>query len=374
MLGPKKSYVDIIDGHLLAKQDDHNKKPRGKSPLRPSSAGQCTRRLGFEYAEFKNGIAPVAEERDASVIRLLDLGGSIEYNVIRMFKDCKAFEVKYTQQCLTFVDKPGIFVEGSNDLCLWSPETRGCLDVKSKGNKFSSWSKSAWDDMDEKLAKMRSVRPIGEGGTGWWAEDLEAFLEELNDAFFADNFLQLNLYCTNDFMVRRGVDHGSILQYSKNDSRMREVRFKPSQKLADEVIGKFERVHSVVTETNDPMQLQRDHYMGSTKCAFCPYNVQCWEKSKAEIKKAFFDNFPPKKWPKDTNRMPGEVARQLEELYDDYKVAVESSKNKEAVEAEICDILQEAGCDKVRFENGDIYDVKLLKSPRPHLELRRGKL
>ena len=143
---------------------------------------------------------------------------------ISFLKQCDLFQVKYQQQTLGFFNiesgdaKIDQFIEGSNDLCIISKQHgwNAVVDVKSKGDKFSSSYKSKWAEDDAKYSSMKTVTVIGK--SAYWVEDLEAFLEELNDPFFSANFLQLNLYANSSFMLERRIDHGVILQYSKNNS------------------------------------------------------------------------------------------------------------------------------------------------------------
>lgn len=369
-LGPPKGYTDILDEALLAKQREELAGPRKYSPLRPSAAGKCARALAHEYAQFKGLEEHAGEVKQPNIIRLLNLGHSIEWNFLNTWRDVvKDFPLKYKQQVLSFFKLPsGAFIEGSLDMVLWSPEHKAIGDVKSKGDKFSSYQDSQWNEIDEKLRSMKSVDTISD--TAYWVEDLPAFLEELNDPFFSDNFVQLNMYANSDFIIDRGIDHAFILQYNKNNSKIREVRFKPSRDVYDYVVNKFTEVDNAITLHGDPTLVDKEANLGDFRCAYCPFNQKCWNH---DAKRAFFDTLPKKSWPKDTNRLPVEVARQLEEIYDEYSKADAASKTREALEAELCGLLDEAQVYKVRFADGNVYDVKYLKSPKPHFELRRGK-
>ncbi len=289
LLGPSCGYTDLIDENLISKYEQETSKPPQWNPLRPSASGYCARRLAYDYKEFKEGkrlFSP--EERTPETLRLLRLGNSIEFHVLSYLRDIEYFQVKYTQQSLDFGRiSPDQILEGSTDLVIYSPEHRVISDVKSKKDKFKQPKKTDWDATNTKLKKMESVQQISE--TAFWIEELPTFLNELNDPFLADNFLQLNLYSMNPFIQDRGIDHAFVYQYNKNDSRHRELRFKPSRELYEYVIEKFKKVAANQIETADPEKINREFDLGSIRCAFCARAKECWPDDDA--KQAFFKTF-----------------------------------------------------------------------------------
>lgn len=379
VLGPDIGYVDILN-HLT---EERIKKERAegtdvsKTPLRPSAAGQCTRELAYALMEY-HGLANyekelITPEQD----RIFKMGYAVEEHIIRemrqAFKDL--FQIKYTQQSLSFahlkaVNNPGLsqFLEGSTDLILWSEQHRCIADIKSKKVKYSSYRNDDWIEFSDKMRRMKTVKKLTD--LTFWVEDLEAFLKELDSPFFAANFLQLNLYALNPFIVERGIDHAAIIQYDKNSSRLREVRFKPSQKLYDYVIFKMQAALDAV-DHNEPERAEKEFKLGSIKCAFCNFKKQCW--SESDPLKAFFKSMPSKDWPKDTSRL-GDVGNVLEDLYVEYKEAASVSESLYKKEDEILSIMLDEKISKVRFLDGEVYEVKYLKSPKEHYELRRSKV
>jgi hypothetical protein len=221
------------------------------------------------------------ELKTPSVHRLLDLGSSIEYHTIRQFEKIRdLFSVKYKQQTLSFRrfeaqnPKHSHLLEGSLDMVFWSKDHRGVADVKSKNDRYDFRSrKMKWDSTTEQLSSMSTVEVFGTDA--YWVDNLPAFLDELNDPFFAGNFLQLNLYALNPFLVERGINHASVIQYNKNDSRMREVRFRPSVELYEKTLTKYGNVIAAVDAQSDE-SASRDFPEGSFKCRYCPFQVQCW--------------------------------------------------------------------------------------------------
>lgn len=379
MLGPDVGYVDVLN-HLTeeaSKKAAEEGKYFNKTPLRPSAAGKCTRELAYELMEFHKLASYPKEAQKAELTRLFDLGHSIEYHLLKQMQQYmgEIFQVRYKQQSLSFakldaVSHPDMsqWLEGSIDLVLWSEKFKCVADVKSKKVKYSSYRADDWEEYNDKLQMMRSTKEISK--SAFWVEDLEAFLLELNDAFFAANFLQLNLYACNPFLKERGIDHAAIFQYAKNDSRLREIRFKPSQKVHDMIVAKMQTALNAVDQL-DLELAPKDFNIGSIKCAFCNYKKNCWPEDDAL--KLFFKTLPAKRWPKDTSRLDL-VGEELEALYDGYKIAVAASDSVGTFEEAILNVCSKHKIDKLRFSDGAIYEVKLLKSPREHLELRKSKL
>lgn len=382
ILGPAVGYVELLDASLTSKSKKDSTATRTSSPLRPSSAGQCARRLAYEFGEYRGLTQPNGEVRDAATARLLELGNSVEYHVIKLFQnldmsalrtlipDLEVFKVSYKQQCVTITPlSDGSIVEGSLDLCFVSNKFKGILDVKSKKDKFSSWSSSNWSETGEKLAKMKSVEMVND--SFYWIADLPAFLDELKDPFLADNFYQLNLYATTDFIKERKFDHAAVLQYNKNDSRMRELRFKPSDEIAQYVKDKFAIVQESVDQRQDPESAPREAQLGSIRCAFCPFSRRCWGDA-SQARQEYFDTFPNRKWPRDTDRLP--IGQTIERLFESFTRAEKDAALAKEIEADICSLLDENKVQKIRLQDQSIWELKLLKSPKPHFELRRGKM
>jgi hypothetical protein len=374
ILGPATGYVDMLDEATVAAAKAEQAAPRKFNPLRPSSAGKCTRELAYEYMEFTGRASYPKEDTTANQQRIFGLGHYIETHGLNEFKKhVPGFEQKYKQQILEFFrleakNHPELShtVEGSLDTCFWSPSTRGVADFKSKKDKYSSYFSSNWDETTNKLRKMATVTTVSD--TFFWVEDLPTFLRELNDVWFEMNFVQLNGYACTPFLQSRGVDHASIIQYNKNDSRMREVRFKPSMVMYEALRKKFQTAVDAV-DASDPTLAPRDHALGSMKCRFCPFKTECWEGKDA--KKAFFDTMPKKSWPTDTSRL-GDYGKQLDTLIESYE-GRQTEGERKATEGDILKIMTAVETQKVRAANGSVYESKYLKSPYPRFELRKSK-
>ncbi len=370
LLGPPVSYLDILDAAIIANKEKERASGQKYNPLRPSAAGKCARALAYEYNEFKGNASYPQEEVNPDLERLFSLGHAVEANMIQMFRRAEVFSVKYCQQALTFLKlSENEIIEGSNDLVLYFGEHRCLADWKTKGVKFSSYRESSWDEQADTLRSLESVQTINE--RLFWIDDLDAFIEECPDESLRDNALQINLYCLHEFMQDRKIDHGAIFMYQKNKSVLREIRFKPSLKARDYVLNKFKSVADAINSGQGPEVVEKEAVLGSFKCAFCRFKDQCWPE--ADTKKAFFKTLPEKHWARDTNRL-GEIGEKLEELYTQLAGIDHRIGQRAQIEEKICMILNSAKVNKVKFSDGSIYEMKFLKSPRPHYELRRSKV
>lgn len=371
LLGPKQGIVDQLDQAMLAAKAAENAKGRTMMPLRPSSSGYCTRELGYQLMEYRGKSPLVVDDTSAETLRIFSLGHSVEYHVLQHLAQVKSFQIKYKQQVLHFFTLPsGEHIEGSLDLTIFSADGRGIGDVKSKKDKFSSSHKTNWDETGEAYANMQSVKQVSD--TFYWIDDLDAFLLELKDPWFAQNFWQLNLYANAEFIKQRGIDYAFILQYNKADSRMREFRFRPSSALFERTKLKFLSIAEAVDEHSDPDRLPRDAVVGSGKCAYCPYAAKC--RPGIDTKEAFFETFPAKEWPVDCSRLPISARTEAEALYKQLRECDELDVVREQLEGSLCELLNNHKIQKVRFADGAIYEIKWLKSKRGNLALRRSKL
>ena len=282
----------MLYASLTAKAEREAEQPLDRIPLRPSAAGYCARRLAEDFYDYRQRTRRAAEVKSPETMLLLDFGNSVEYHIIRQFqqmsledvrsllpelKDLTAFRVAYKQQVLDFGDlTEGERMEGSTDMVFISNISKGILDAKSKKDKFWEKWKTDWDKWDLKLEGMATVERHSK--TLFWVNDLVAFLDELDDPFFRDNFVQLNFYACTEFVKQRGIDHGAILQYNKNASRMREIRFRPSQEVYDYVKTKFHAVQQAVDVDGDPQLVPKEYEKDSFLCRYCPWSKRCWGK------------------------------------------------------------------------------------------------
>jgi len=377
ILGPDFSYTDALNQltteHLQKLRDAGEEFQ--KSPLRPSSAGKCERELAYEFTEFLKIATYEKDLHSPDLHRLFGLGHSVEYHVLNelraRFKEIGA-SIRYQQQSLSFLhlknETQDIWVEGSIDFVIWSDKFKAIGDVKSKKEKFSSYRSSSWEEDSEKYSKLKTLQKIGEDA--YYADDTPAFLKELNDPFLAMNVYQLNLYANNAFILERGIDHCVLLYYSKNTSRVRELRFRPSKELHDYVLTKFKTVFDLVT-AGKLTETKQEFQLGSIKCAFCSYKKVC--RGDDDPLRTYFKSLSPKAWPKNTDRM-GSIGEQLEEMFSEFSQVTDQVSHVEIIEQAIIEVLNRERVNKVKLNNGDIYEVKLYKSPKEHFRLKRSKM
>ncbi len=381
-LGPQESYCDMIDAAMLAEEAAKTTK---FYPLRPSAAGYCSRRLAYDLMTF-NGYGDYGKEiKKPEVLRLLNLGHSIEYSALRNMQKLPGFELKYQQQVTTMFrldptapGEQGKLIEGSMDVVMWSEEHKGLLDVKSVKDGFSSYFSTRWDENCDKYTNMKSLQPFGEPNAkgqyrAFYADDLDALISELNGDFLCDNLYQLNLYACSSFLVERGISHGVVYRYGKNDSRHMEIRFRPSQAVYQKTFEKFNSINQAVAR-RDPESVPKDSFLGSFRCSFCPHSKSCWG-ADSDATKAWFATFPAKEWPVRLNEISNTGARDsLGLLFQSYQTEVAHGPEAEKLEEQILKIMTENEINKIQLDNKLVYEVKYLKSPKPHFELRRGKL
>jgi hypothetical protein len=362
MPGPSVGYSDIIDEEARKRLKAESEEPQGDFyPLRPSAMGDCSRALAHKLMEYEGKAtyprSPISPELD----RIFKFGHLIEGLMIRELRAVEYFKVRYTQQVVDFfkVGPDDKLIEGSVDVVIYAPDTRGVLDVKSKKDNWSSWSKTSWTEADEKFSNMKSV--VKKTNKLFYIDDLDAFLEECPDIWLKPNFLQLNLYANSEFLTQRKVDHGSVLQVNKNDCKIRELRFRPSKTVYEKCRDKYDVIARAVAQ-NDPTLAPKDFWLGSGKCSDCQFAKLCWP-GKDPLKE-FFATWPEREWPDDSTP-------ELETLYSQYKDLQNSEKECERIQKLIAMTLEANQIKKVKFKDGAIFELRALKGDG--LVIRRTK-
>lgn len=376
--GPPVGYVDLLDHEIIVEQNREKEvyakdNTTAYNPLRPSSAGKCARRLAYEFMEYKGKAVYQTELKDPHVYRLLRLGYSIEWNVLRLFELVKYLNVDMKQQKVICFELDKLknqeiqdLIIGSVDACFLNREWKTIMDVKSVKDGFARAYRTKWDETLDKFKNMESLVQLS--GNAYYADDPIKFLDELGEDWLFDNICQLNSYACSPFMKAIGIDNGVIYKYNKNDSRHYELRFKPSKKLADYVKGKFNEVNKAVSN-GTPEKVAKEFALGSQHCAFCPYSGQCWGE---DTKKPYFQTFPKKKWPTDSYKL--KAKEEIETLFGAFEKAKKEEQKLKEIEKKIITLLTNEEVEKLKLSNGNIYLVKELKSPKRRFELRRDKL
>ena len=367
LIGPSSAYTDIL--HAAIDEEYKNKK-WDLIPLRPSSAGECERALAYKMHQFLGKAEYPEEQKPARIQMLLDLGNSVEWHCIKWFRVASGFFVsRYKQQKVELFELEykghKHLIEGSCDDVFWSDKYKAVIDYKSKGDKWSSYRKTQWVEDNDKLERLANHFST----TGYYVDDLETFVEKLDDPYWEANFLQLNSYACTEFFQKRGIDHAVVIQYNKNDSQLREVRFKPCMKIYKRTQKKFQAALEAAVN-GEPNEAERTFNMGSIKCAYCPVKALC--RPNDDALKAFYRTLK-KKWPTDLVKIGGEGPR-LQELFNERETLVSGQEELKIIDKEIEATLEKLKEHKIRLDNQDIYELKYLKSPKPHYELRRSKL
>lgn len=358
--GPKQGYNTMMDNVLI----ERAKKQKLYHPLRPSSAGYCARKLAHDLMAFEGKGPVIKEVRKPSVERLLGLGHYIEEQVIDELKGIPEIGVRFQQQVVDFFKlENGHNIEGSLDAFMWSEETRGVLDAKSMGDRWHSAFSSKWAGMMMGYSRMSTLEEFDENA--WWAPDTDAFLEELGteDSLFK-NIVQVNGYACTPFLQARGVDHGSILRYNKNNSSLMEIRFAPSMTLFKKTEARYNSIVAAVAE-GKPENVPKERVLGHIDCAYCPYKAICWP---AAGNRDFYKNSVGKQWA--TRLQELERGADMEQAFLRLEELEKSAADLTTVKNEIILLIEGHGERKIKRPNGEVWEVKQLAKSA---ELRRGK-
>lgn len=344
-------------------------------PLSPSKFGGCARSLAMDLSEFVGmGVFPL-ELMDPRAIRRFSRGYDIEYSLIKQLKKYVPIEQGFGQQYLSMdVTPDGKYVIGGSLDTLFITEEPMIVDIKSKATYYSSYRSDSFEETFEEIANMPGVTLFGT--KAMFIEDIDDFYNRFNkDDFLSRYFLQLNAYGACDWGANFrsnlypdviGVKAVSLLFENKNNHVMAEVRWKPSRKLYDMAIQRMKDIYQyVVIDKKDPTKYTADFTLGSLACRLCPRKAACWGDTRHPY------NGPKKAWPKDANRLQN--SGQLEAIYEQYKNALTDKAEHDRLEQELVLAMSNSGENKIKFSDGSVYEIKELKSPKPHLSLRRSK-
>lgn len=361
--GPEKSYCTLVDIALMKEAEEQSARPM-THPLRPSAAGECSRKLAHELMAYEGKAERISEERKPSVLRLLRLGHFIEEHAIDDLKKIEGFNIRFQQQVVEMFTLPsGKIIEGSTDCVLWSDKHKALLDVKSVGDRFDHSFNSKWDLLLANYARSRNAHQFDD--TGFWVEDVTAFIKEIgSDDPLAKNLVQLNLYTCTDFLQKRGIDHGVVYRYQKNASKTMEIRFKPDFALFEATKQKFTAIETAVAEGN-PEAVRKDYVLGNIGCAYCPYQKRCWPSA---AKRDHFASLPPKQWATKLGQL--ERSKEVSDLFYQYEATEELVENRKRLEKELLIEMEGHGVEKIKAASGQVYEIKRLQKG---LELRKGK-
>ena len=372
MIGPDYGICDLLDKYILQKIKDS---PYKGFPLRPSSSGKCARQLGYELMEFREYAKYDSKSLSPEVWRLLNLGYGVEFNSLKNFELIKDFETKYKQQTVTLFklndvdDVKGELIEGKPDAILWAKEWKAIMDIKSAGDGWSMAYRSRWEENLDKYGHMKSLQKIS--NNEFWTADLDQLVGELKEDYLIDNLLQINMYLNSDFARERDINFGVVYKYNKNNSKHYIIRFAPSINLFNYVKDKFQDVNEKITRHKDPNLIKKEFLLGSQRCSFCPYSKTCWPE--IDVNKEYWKTQPKKKWPtdlKESNKVHKTLITLVTELKE---LSLTALKTKE-LEDQVIELMLDNNLEKIRLDNGEIYMLKYLKTPKEHYELRRSKL
>jgi hypothetical protein len=280
MLGSTLSFVDALNQETLKRNQGDSLTRKKSNPLRPSSAGACPASLAYALNEFLGladyRCAPLTPEAS----RIFALGHSIEEHFIQQL-EASGIPVIHRQKTLLFGEmrsrvNPDLSLplQGSIDGILVQGDFQCLVDFKSVGG-----AKFFWDAKSKKYKAMKSVVSLSD--RAFYIDDLGAFLQELNDPFLSLNLLQANFYAHHPWIQSLGVDHAAILQYSKVNSEIRELRFQPSLSLFQKSLNQFQEVLEAIAG-GDPEKASKAYEPGNIACTYCRYLSTCRKQTPAE--------------------------------------------------------------------------------------------
>lgn len=356
--GPR-SYVELLDEVMERRTAEGN--ARVSTPIRPSNAGACTRRIAHDYLAYLGKAEKIEETRKPSVERLLKLGHFIEEHLVDDLKEIPEMGVRFQQQLVEMFELPGgTRVEGSLDAFMWAEDVRGVLDVKSIGDRWHNHFNSKWDSL------LSSYRPLAAefGANSFYVEDLAKFLKAIgSDDSLYKNLIQLNLYACTDFLQKRKVDHASIIRYNKNNSALMEIRFKPSMEVFESTRSRLAAVETAGAE-GDATLAPKERVLGQLDCTYCPYKSKCWPAAKP---KDFYGK-DGKRWATKIGQL--EKAEELTELFNHRASAEAAAEDLALIDRHIIQLLDGHNIMKVKLDSGEVFEVKTLAKS---VELRRSK-
>lgn len=373
---PLADLLDIgIEEEIQREEKERLKGKSHRFPLSPSQFGGCARALALSLAEFTGmGLWP-CEPLDSRAKRRFTRGYDIEYSMMKQLKKYVPIAQGFGQQYLEMARTPDdkYVIGGSMDTLFMSQEHM-IVDIKSKATYFSSYMSDAFEETFDAIANMPGVTTFGVRSL--YIEDIDSFYDRYNkDDFISRYFLQLNAYGACDWSANFrsnlfpgvvGISAVALLFENKNNHVMAEIRWKPSRKLYDYSIKRMLDIYQwVVIDKKDPVKYKADYTLGSLACRLCPRKANCWGDTRHPY------NGPKKAWPIDANRVENSAA--LEAIYDKYKNVLTAKYDHDNLEEELVKEMVASGETKIRFVDGRVYELKYLKTPKPHYELRPSK-
>jgi hypothetical protein len=373
---PLADLLDLgIEEEIQREEKERLKGRNRRFPLSPSKFGACSRLLAMELAEFVGmGIFPL-ELLDPRAKRRFTRGYDIEYSMLKQMKKYVPIQQSFGQQYLTMDYTPdGRYVIGGSLDTMFVSDESMITDIKSKADYWSDSHSNAFEEMFDNIRNMPGVIEFGDKAL--FIENVDEFYDQYpKDDFTSRYLLQLNAYgaCewarnfrSNSHPDSVGVKAVCLLFENKNNHTMGEIRWAPSQKLYDYSIQRMKDIYQwVVIDKKPPEKYRADFTLGSLACRLCPRKAACWGDSRHPY------NGPKKKWATDSNRV--ENVDLLEKAYLAYKNALTAKTEHDTLETELIREMEHSGETKLRFPDGNVYEIKHLKTPKPHFALRRSK-
>ena len=333
-------------------------------PLSPSQIGKCSLLLARNLAHYL-GLAsyPRTEEsRSPRLQRIFKRGHLLEESLIgdiELYTPLKVVD-RQKRVSLFVVQTSGKnvrMIEGDIDGITVSPKgARVLVDFKSKGAFYSAGFTDSIGQFFEEMKQTGLVEDLGDNA--YFITDVKKLFDIMSmDDFFVDYLLQLNSYAFSGELIGT-IDFVSLYYENKNTCANYEIRWVPRRELFDYAKDKFNYIYDTVLQKG-PESVPKDFSLGSARCRLCEYNETCWGK------------YVPK--------AGGKVVGNLSELPNGSaldKMIQDGTTGQylfEKAQVEILAMMEHKQLTHVQTSGGIVYERKLLKSPKPHFELRLSR-
>ena len=76
----------------------------------------------------------------------------------------------------------------------------------------------------------------------------------------------------------------------------------------------------------------------------------------------------------DVDRLPSEVATELDELQAKFDEAEKESNRLDKIKEKMLLLMKQVDKTKIKTTNGQVFEAKYLASPKPHYDVRKSKV
>ncbi len=325
-------------------------------PLSPSQIGKCGLALARSLSHYL-GLADYPRAPDSlspRIKRIFARGHLLEDALVGDLDKYTPLKIRNRQARVKLFDLSGEHnVSGNIDgLAVHDVDgVRILVDYKSKGAFYSA---GFTDSISQFFQELRTTGLVEElYPNSFLITDAKALFDVISmDEFFVDYLLQLNAYAFSPNI--KGVDFVALYYENKNTCANYEVRWVPHPALFDYAKAKFQYIYDTVRK-DGAEAVAKEFALGSARCRLCDHNERCWGK------------YTP---PPNTSRVVGKLDDSMDQAL---RAAQREHHVVAKVEESALAFMAKENLTHIQTSDGLIYERKLLKSPKPHFELRLSK-